>query len=63
MSKEMEDLFTVMKENWAKFEADHVEAVTKENAAAARRARKAIQEIRKAITGYRKASVEAFKKK
>ena len=50
-----------MKEQWDAFEADHNKFVEKGNKAAGGRARKAIGEIKKLVTEYRKASVAESK--
>lgn len=55
------ELFTQMKEQWDAFEADHHKFVEKGNKAAGGRARKAIGEIKKLVTEYRKASVAESK--
>lgn len=52
-----QDLFEEMKAHWETFEAEH-NGTTK---ASASRARKAIGELKKLVTDYRKASVEADK--
>jgi len=58
----MNDLFTQMKTLWDTFEANHNDYSTKKNKAAAGRARKAINELKKHVTAYKKASVEEVKK-
>ena len=58
----MNDLFTQMKALWDTFESNHNEYATKKNKAAAGRARKAINELKKHVTAYKKASVEEVKK-
>ena len=55
------ELFAQMKEQWDAFEADHHKFVEKGNKAAGGRARKAIGEIKKLVTEYRKASVAESK--
>lgn len=55
------ELFAQMKEQWDAFEADHNKFVEKGNKAAGGRARKAIGEIKKLVTEYRKASVAESK--
>lgn len=57
----MNDLFTTMKTLWDTFEANHNEYGTKKNKAAAARARKAINELKKHVTAYKKASMEEVK--
>ena len=46
---------------WAEFNDNHVVFADKGNKAAAARARKAINEIKKHVTAYKKASVEHVK--
>lgn len=53
-----EELFDEMKAYWETFEAEHNETTNK---AAAGRARKAIGELKKLVTNYRKASVDEGK--
>ena len=55
------ELFIKIKEHWDAFEADHNKFVEKGNKAAGGRARKAIGEIKKLVTEYRKASVAESK--
>ena len=50
-------LFTDMKTLWEAFEENHSTYTDKGNKAAATRARKAIGELKKLVTGYRKESV------
>jgi hypothetical protein len=50
-------LFTDMKTLWEAFEENHSTFTDKGNKAAATRARKAIGELKKLVTGYRKESV------
>lgn len=50
-------LFTNMKTLWESFEENHSTFTDKGNKAAATRARKAIGELKKLVTGYRKESV------
>jgi hypothetical protein len=50
-------LFTDMKTLWEAFEDNHSTFTDKGNKAAATRARKAIGELKKLVTGYRKESV------
>ena len=56
------ELFDTMKDQWAEFEENHAKFVDKGNRAAATRARKAIGEIKKLVTEYRKQSVSESKK-
>jgi len=56
------ELYDVMKDQWAEFEENHTKFVDKGNRAAATRARKAIGEIKKLVTEYRKQSVSESKK-
>jgi hypothetical protein len=58
----MQELFTTMKTLWETFEANHNEYAVKKNKAAAGRARKAINELKKHVTAYKKASMEEVKK-
>ena len=53
----MEDIYNQMKELWDAFEENHQAHSEKGNKAAGGRARKAICEIKKLVTEYRKASV------
>ena len=62
MEKTVSELFDDMKALWAEFESNHQVFAEKGNKAAAGRARKAINELKKHVTGYKKASVEAGKK-
>ena len=55
------ELFSQMKEQWDAFEAEHHKFTEKGNKAAGGRARKAIGEIKKLVTEYRKASVAESK--
>lgn len=56
------ELFDEMKTQWSEFEENHSKFVDKGNRAAATRARKAIGEIKKLVTEYRKQSVAESKK-
>jgi hypothetical protein len=56
------ELYNSMKDQWAEFEENHTKFVDKGNRAAATRARKAIGEIKKLVTEYRKQSVSESKK-
>jgi|TARA_B100000519_G_C14000475_1_gene323750 hypothetical protein len=51
------ELFTQMETLWTEFNDNHSKFNEKGNKAAATRARKAIGEIKKLVTDYRKASV------
>lgn len=57
----MQDIYNELKELWATFEVNHEAHSEKGNKAAGGRARKAIGEIKKLVTEYRKASVAASK--
>ncbi len=56
------ELFTNMKTLWENFEENHSTFAEKGNKAAATRARKAVGEIKKLVTEYRKASVTESKR-
>jgi len=62
MEKTVFELFNEMKSLWAEFESNHQVFEEKGNKAAAGRARKAINELKKHVTLYKKASVAAGKK-
>jgi len=55
------DLYNELKELWQEFESNHDVFAVIVNKAAAGRARKAIGEIKKLVTEYRKASVSECK--
>ena len=55
------DLFNQLSDLWDEFESNHKVNAEKGNKAAGGRARKAIGEIKKLVTEYRKASVEESK--
>ena len=55
------DLYNNLKELWEEFDSNHNVFVDKGNKAAGSRARKAIGEIKKLVTEYRKASVSECK--
>ena len=55
------EIFAQIKEHWDAFEANHNKFIEKGNKAAGGRARKAIGEIKKLVTEYRKASVAESK--
>ena len=56
------ELFTQMETHWNEFNDNHSKFIEKGNRAAATRARKAIGEIKKLVTEYRKQSVAESKK-
>ena len=58
---ESDKLFESMKELWKIFEENHISFKEKGNKAAGGRARKAVGEIKKLVTDYRKASVSDTK--
>ena len=58
---ESDKLFESMKELWQTFEENHISFKEKGNKAAGGRARKAVGEIKKLVTDYRKASVSDTK--
>jgi len=55
------NLYNEIKELFSEFEANHATFQEKGNKAAGGRARKAIGEIKKLVTGYRQASVSESK--
>ena len=55
------NVYTEIKKLWEDFESNHENFSEKGNKAAGARARKAIGEIKKKVTDYRKASVDATK--
>ena len=55
------DLYNEIKELWDEFDSNHNVFADKGNKAAGSRARKAIGEIKKLVTEYRKASVSESK--
>ena len=55
------DLYDNLKELWEEFDSNHNAIVDKGTKAAAGRARKAIGEMKKLVTEYRKASVSECK--
>ena len=61
MSKSVNDIKSDLDVLWTAFNENHAIFADKGNKAAAARARKAINEIKKQITGYKKASVDAVK--
>ena len=56
------ELFTQMETQWNEFNENHSKFTAKGNKAAATRARKAVGEIKKLVTAYRKASVAESKR-
>ena len=55
------DLYNQLKEQWDIFEENHSKFNEKSNKAAGGRARKAIGEVKKLVTQYRKQSVDECK--
>ena len=55
------EIYDSLKELWEDFESNHNVFIEKGNKAAAGRARKAIGEIKKLVTEYRKSSVAECK--
>ena len=55
------ELFTNMKALWNEFEEHHDKFITKGNKSAGSKARKAIGELKKLVTEYRKVSVTEAK--
>ena len=56
------ELFTRMETHWNEFNENHSKFTDKGNKAAATRARKAVGELKKLVTAYRKASVTESKR-
>ena len=56
------ELFTRMETHWNEFNENHSKFTDKGNKAAATRARKAVGELKKLVTDYRKASVTESKR-
>ena len=56
------ELFTKMEGLWTEFQYNHSKFTEKGNKAAATRARKAVGELKKLVTEYRKASVAESKR-
>jgi hypothetical protein len=56
------ELFTQMETQWNEFNENHSKFTEKGNKAAATRARKAVGELKKLVTAYRKASVTESKR-
>jgi hypothetical protein len=61
-NKTVFEIYTEMEVLWESFKANHAIYAEKENKSAAGRARKAINELKKHVTAYKKASVESTKK-
>ena len=57
----MQEVYSNLKEQWKAFEENHEKHTTNGNKSAGARARKALGEIKKMITEYRKLSVQASK--
>lgn len=57
-----QELFTQMQDQWTEFAENHEKFIDKGNRAAATRARKAVGELKKLVTEYRKQSVTESKK-
>lgn len=57
-----QELFTQMQDQWAEFAENHEKFIDKGNRTAATRARKAVGELKKLVTEYRKQSVTESKK-
>ena len=57
-----QELFTKMETYWNDFNENHSKFTEKGNKAAATRARKAVGELKKLVTDYRKASVTESKR-
>ena len=57
-----QELFTRMETHWNEFNENHSKFTDKGNKAAATRARKAVGELKKLVTEYRKASVTESKR-
>ena len=55
------ELYKEFKRLWSQFEENHVLFEEKGNKSAGARARKSIGEIKKLVTGYRKASISESK--
>lgn len=61
-NKTVFEIYSEMEQLWDSFATNHAIYAEKENKSAAGRARKTINELKKHITAYRKASVESTKK-
>jgi len=57
----LDELFGQLKAHWSEFENQHSVYTGKGTKAAAGRARKAIQELKKLVTEYKRVSVESTK--
>ena len=57
----MQNVYSNLKEQWETFEENHEKHTSKGNKSAGARARKALGEIKKMVTEYRKLSVNASK--
>ena len=57
----IKEIYGSLKELWSEFDDNHSKFDDKGNKAAGARARKSLGEIKKLVTGYRKASVDASK--
>ena len=55
------DLYNSMSELWESFQENHTKFSNSGNKAAGTRARKSVGDLKKLVTGYRKASVEESK--
>jgi|TARA_Y100000310_G_C20320263_1_gene640412 hypothetical protein len=56
-----DEIYSKLDELWEQFQENHRAHSVKGNKAAGGRARKALGEVKKLVTGYRKASVEESK--
>ena len=56
-----ENLYTELNDLWENFQENHRDFSSKGNKSAGGRARKAVGEIKKLVTGYRQASVSESK--
>lgn len=61
MEKTVFEMYGEMETIWKEFSENHTKFAEKGTKAAAARARKLINEFRKYVTGYRKASVKQIK--
>jgi hypothetical protein len=57
----MQEVYNKLKDQWDAFEENHEKHTTTGNKSAGARARKALGEIKKMVTEYRKLSVQASK--
>lgn len=60
-TKTVFEIFSEIETLWTEFSEDHKKYEEKRNKSAAARARKSINEIKKLVTGYKRASVEHTK--